>query len=496
MLSSYQKINRLFNSKKFWFFIIFVFVLVAYGYLQWQQRFKLHPDEISYLEIAQYYREGNIKAALNAYWNPMFSWLLIPLSFLTSWPITGKLLNILLMGVFFVSTFFFASKILKNETKALFVSLLAVLLPSEFIYSWLYITPDLLLTIFCIWFIWIVLKLVEKRNVFYWFILGLLGGTGFLIKSIFFPISVIFLISILLVFQKKKALPSILAVTTGLVIIPITWGLILSTKYHQLTFGTSAAVNYLQYVNKKIDFGFFSQPILFHEAGTSYWFDPSQFPKLQFDLLQQLDRSGKNLRELTRILVWNFTFGGILIIPLILRKKKKKWHYILLIFIAVWYTLYSLVLIVPRYIWPTLPFLFTLVIDEFSQKKKFWYVLYFLLVIFMFLSGYIRYLPVNRIHLINKEISENLVKPCIVLSDNWINGLAVSYLAKCKYYGVSKASIDNQHMAQVLKNEIDTVKVTNFLSYDGDKFKKIPYLTTVKTWENGNMNIILYSVIR
>lgn len=52
-----------------------VTVAVAF-YSSWFARFSLNPDGLSYLDIAQNYLHHNFLAAINAYWSPLYSWLL------------------------------------------------------------------------------------------------------------------------------------------------------------------------------------------------------------------------------------------------------------------------------------------------------------------------------------------------------------------------------------------------------------------------------------
>ena len=58
----------------------------ATGLLEaWGHRFQVEFDGVSYLDVATNYLRGNWHDAVNAYWSPLYSWLLaIPLSFLHS----------------------------------------------------------------------------------------------------------------------------------------------------------------------------------------------------------------------------------------------------------------------------------------------------------------------------------------------------------------------------------------------------------------------------
>jgi hypothetical protein len=55
------------------------FAVVA-GILQvWSSRFYIEPDAVNYLDIASAYRRGDWLAAINGYWSPLYSWLLLVL---------------------------------------------------------------------------------------------------------------------------------------------------------------------------------------------------------------------------------------------------------------------------------------------------------------------------------------------------------------------------------------------------------------------------------
>src|SRR3954447_1440755 len=40
----------------------------------------MNPDGVSYLTIARQYLDGHFADAINAYWSPLYSWLLVPLT--------------------------------------------------------------------------------------------------------------------------------------------------------------------------------------------------------------------------------------------------------------------------------------------------------------------------------------------------------------------------------------------------------------------------------
>ena len=355
---------------KYWFTLFFIIFTLVFGLLEWQQRLRLHPDEISYIEIAQAYKNGNFYEALNAYWNPAFSWLLIPISYITIWPYTGKILNTILISSLFASTFVFSQYIFHNKYKSLLSAILTTLLPGEFIYAWLYVTPDLLLTLFCLWYLFCFFELSKTNSTKNWLFIGILTSIGYLIKNIFLPVVLLFYLLFFLTLQKKVVIKNITSLFIGIVIIASFWSSLLYIKYHKLTLGTSGIVNYYQYVILDKKFDFFNKPSEYHDYGTSYWRDPSSFPKISFNLEKQIEIVYKNTKELLRILIWNINIGWFFILIFIFKSKKTLNQKTIVIFILSWYILYIPILIVPRYIWPTIPLLFILIVGTYNTRLR------------------------------------------------------------------------------------------------------------------------------
>lgn len=57
--------------------IAFRSVALVFAFLQaWAYRFYIEPDGVNYLDIARAYLRRDWTNALNAYWSPLYSWLL------------------------------------------------------------------------------------------------------------------------------------------------------------------------------------------------------------------------------------------------------------------------------------------------------------------------------------------------------------------------------------------------------------------------------------
>ena len=56
----------------------------------------INADGVSYIQVARHYVAGDFDLAINSYWGPLISWLLVPLVALGIDPVLGfKLLNVL-----------------------------------------------------------------------------------------------------------------------------------------------------------------------------------------------------------------------------------------------------------------------------------------------------------------------------------------------------------------------------------------------------------------
>ncbi len=71
--------------------VFFWSLAVSAGFIQaWGYRFYIEPDGVNYLDVADAYRRGDWSSAINGYWSPLYSWLLMLVRVaLSSVPILG-----------------------------------------------------------------------------------------------------------------------------------------------------------------------------------------------------------------------------------------------------------------------------------------------------------------------------------------------------------------------------------------------------------------------
>jgi hypothetical protein len=124
-------------------YLFYLFAIaIVFPYMIW---YNDNPDSFQYIAIAKKYLNGDFANAINGYWSPLISWLLIvPMKFLSDDIIAFKLLQVL-AGAFLLRQwnkllYFFP---VSNPVKFL---LAIAIIPFIVVYALLNLTPDLLFT--------------------------------------------------------------------------------------------------------------------------------------------------------------------------------------------------------------------------------------------------------------------------------------------------------------------------------------------------------------
>lgn len=455
---------------KYLAFILMVFSVLS-GFFIYSHHQDLNPDGISYLEIAANYKNLQFKEALNAYWSPVFSWVLIPFMSTFGAIAGAKILQFIISIAWIYTTYLFAAQI-TTKAKAIAVTAL-VFLFSQVTETWKLITPDLLLANYLNIFLFLFLKQFRNHKIKNPFLMGLYLGLGTLIKAFFLPFAVLFVILLVLVHKDHFSIKKLTFLFLGLGLIPVIWGLILSTKYDRFVFNTSGSVAYQTHVLGK-GFVFLRTPFKAALGGTSFWYDPSDFSKITFDITKQIKAVQSNLIEVSRFFLINFHIGILLFLFFLFKAMKNSTHKILLTFFFLWILIYSSIFVENRYLWPIIP-IFLLGMVTMMNKKIL--ALYFVISAFLFFKAYIREFPPDIYSINHFKLAERIKTPCTILSDTWQRGLYVSYLAKCQYYGVSETAV-KEFNDQILAKEIEVGNINYFIAFKNENYVVSNFLKT------------------
>ena len=259
-------------------------VSVSAGFLQaWATRFQLTSDGNCYLDIASAYLRGDWHNAINAYWSPFFSWLLA-LALLIFHPgpyWESTLLHLLNFLAFLLSLlafeFFFRTLLrvhtVRKETEDRVLSKFALwalgyglfLSTALFVLSASISMPDIWVAAFTYVVAAVVLRIKAEDGGWTNFaVLGSLLGCAYLMKSFYFPLSLIFLMTAWLATgsPKKKTKQALLGFTV-FALVAGPWIGVLSRSRGRFTFGDVGKLALI------INFAPLSQPFVWQgESGT------------------------------------------------------------------------------------------------------------------------------------------------------------------------------------------------------------------------------------
>jgi hypothetical protein len=245
-------------------------LILGFGLLQaYACRFVIKPGGVNYLDAARSYLRGDWNNAINAYWSPLYSWLLsfVFVLFRPSPRMESTALHFLNFAIYAGALFSF-EYFLRGalapfpetdapivEPKGMlnrdlwFLGYALFLFSSMFLVSLSLDTPDLCVTAFVYLAVGLVVRIrLGEVGWGAYALLGIVLGLAYLAKAVMFPLAFAFLACAWFAGGQHghvRFLFSVLffAIVAGPLIA------VLSIQQGHLTFGESAALNYANYVN-------------------------------------------------------------------------------------------------------------------------------------------------------------------------------------------------------------------------------------------------------
>jgi hypothetical protein len=155
------------------------------GYVVSLSHNQLNPDGVAYIQNARHYAEGRLDLAVNSYWGPLLSWLLIPAAWVKAdEAMVVKCLGIVLGLVFAARARSLAGKLGYPQHRSLAFAaalMLAIcMLPEP-------ITPDLLMAAVLTWYMVLSVELLWGGSAASAFGVGVLGGVAYWVKAYALP---------------------------------------------------------------------------------------------------------------------------------------------------------------------------------------------------------------------------------------------------------------------------------------------------------------------
>ena len=305
------------------YLILAMLIYLAVGILLLKYyRYQINPDGISYISIAQKYLAGNFHDAVNGYWGPLFSWLLVPFLFLGVEPLLATKILTLIIGL---PIFMIMSSLARQFSLSVWTRrvILFSLIPIVLSFSMYTITPDLLVTCLLLVYFHTIFHPNYHSTIKQGALCGLWGGIAYLAKAYAFPffISHFLLMNILHYFRhdsregKNKILINCFCGFVVFGIVSGAWIAVISAKYHRLTFSTAGSINMSMIKYSRGPQGFVAPPnptaISAHEDPFLYVLPWSPFGS-QFDSLDVLKRRiKKTMRNVLNILKHFVLFSSL-----------------------------------------------------------------------------------------------------------------------------------------------------------------------------------------
>ena len=491
-----------------------ILVLIVYSILAISSTFYHHyylgADGISYVSIAVKYFDGDWFNAINAYWSPLYSWLIVPiLCFIGDTNYYAAYVTrivsfvagfITLIGLSRMGTAFKLSKTIKRI-------MLITSVPMILYYSIMFDTPDVLVLCLVVNYFSFIFNENYPNSWMNGGICGLLGGMGFLSKTyifLFFLAHFVFF-NFLYYFKDRKMNKKGIRrnFIIGLIVFFVISGLwvgTLSLKYDEITIGTTTKYNHAitgpEYPTHPVYFmGLIKPP---NNSATSTWEEPSLVNLSDWSPLEsweymryQLELISKNLLRFFIFLEYHsFLTISILILSLYFIFKQGTRHSFKngLIYIMVTLLIYSagylLIHVQDRYIWPVIllsMFCSFYLLENLYQDKIFGLKLRNVLMITIMLSFIL--FPVSEIFFnppidVNTySFSQNLKKDYniqgnIASNDQWEPTNRISFYLDSQYYGLPKNTTNSVELEEEL--------VMNNINYyfvwgNSDKVELITY---------------------
>lgn len=254
--------SKRFQLIRFAFWFVGIFVAAAQA---WVTRHSILSDGISYIEIAQAYLHHDWPNAINAYWSPLYSWLLAALFAVLQPPpywqaaVAHLALFVAFVASIFAFEYFLHSLwiLIENQEHPVQVGLSRLTLYiggySAFLFAGLslvglgYCSPDMISFALTFYLCGAVLRIQQgARSDRFYILFGLTCGLFFLARTAFSASFLIFLaVVISVLWQQRKPLikPSLL-ILCSFAILVLPFVIAISWKHGSPTIGESGKLNY------------------------------------------------------------------------------------------------------------------------------------------------------------------------------------------------------------------------------------------------------------
>jgi hypothetical protein len=235
-----------------------VYLLVA-GALAWFSRDSINPDGISYVQAARHYAAGRLDLAVNGWFGPMLSWLLVPACWLGVEPFLAARVLGVVYGVLFAWGTVRLARAIGGGRYALWAYGAALLISLRTVFA--EVTPDFLMAAGLTWYFALAAEMIHSSSLRKAALAGLVGGACYYAKAYALPLVVAHLaltfVARWVALRKpapgeapgapkmtlgRIAAPPILAMCVA-VLLCAPWIAVISAQFGRFTTNTSASLS-------------------------------------------------------------------------------------------------------------------------------------------------------------------------------------------------------------------------------------------------------------
>ncbi len=342
-------------------YILCIIFAVTYHWVRWEKPF---PDAFSYISVANEYLQGNFDSAVNGYWSPLLSWLMIPLMALGISGLGAIHIVLIIATVIALRVADLSLRpVIPNPLFRIFA--LSVCANLFAVLSIWVMSPDFLSVMLWAVAFWIYINKDRYLPINLGCLLGITGGLLYLAKAYNFYVFILccIVIGLIDILWMKRAKPIVLKSSCACILVFIiicgVWIALISSKYGYATISTSGTWNslYAAAMDQNLDekLIFFKTP---YENAFSVLNDRSYYiPELKKFTVEttfsgHITRIGRNIWEFIKIFGW---FAWIFIpFAVYIKKKQLDFNFVstLILFCLIYSAGYILLFIEFRYIMP------------------------------------------------------------------------------------------------------------------------------------------------
>lgn len=273
-------------------------------------RHAINADGISYISLARRYLAGDWQGAVNSYWSPMYSWLLVPfLALKIDALLAGKLLSILIGLVTIPGLHLLASRF--PLSGRLHLGFLLSLLPALWLFTFQTLTPDFLVVCVLTWYFSIIFGAGYGSKPLHAVLAGTLGALAYLSKGygFYFVLAHLPLMAILAGFGMRPVMPvarvwrASLVAFAVFIMLSSGWIATLTFKYGHFTISSPGRFNHALSApgsrgQPPVAYRTFTPPG--DAAAISTWDDPSVLTVMDWNPLASSELMRHQLRVFVR----------------------------------------------------------------------------------------------------------------------------------------------------------------------------------------------------